>query len=116
MSHTPEPTCTIVHAEGNYPVYVTIGALATVDDLISNHLDGRSYFTITDDIVDAELSRWREDGGHPWRQPDTRPSTRFADDTLVFPHGEASKTRDEWRRLSDALLRSEEHTSELQSH
>ena len=104
MSHTPEPTCTIVHAEGNYPVYVTIGALATVDDLISNHLDGRSYFTITDDIVDAELSRWREDGGHPWRQPDTRPSTRFADDTLVFPHGEASKTRDEWRRLSDALL------------
>ena len=104
MNRTIEPTCTIAHAEGSYPVYVAVGALATVDELIGNHLDGRAGFTITDDLVEAELSRWRLDGSHPWRQPDSRPSTRFADDPLVFPHGEASKTRGEWQRLSDALL------------
>ncbi len=34
MNRTIEPTCTIAHAEGSYPVYVAVGALATVDELI----------------------------------------------------------------------------------
>jgi 3-dehydroquinate synthase len=99
-----DPIRTIVHAEGSYPVYVTIGSLAAVDDLIDDHLAGRAHFTITDDQVEAELSGWGQNEGHPWRQPDTQPSTRFAQDPLLIPHGEASKTRVEWQRLSDDLL------------
>ena len=104
MSHTLEPSRTIVHAEGSYPVYVAVGCLAAVDELIGNHFGGRTGFTITDDRVATELSGWRQDGGHPWRQPGTQPSTRFAERLLLFPQGEASKTRAEWQRLSDALL------------
>ncbi len=99
-----DPIRTIVHAEGSYPVYVTIGSLAAVDDLIDDHLAGRAHFTITDDQVETELSGWRQNEGHPWRQPDTQPSTRFAQDPLLIPHGETSKTRVEWQRLSDDLL------------
>jgi 3-dehydroquinate synthase len=104
VSHTVEPTRTIVHAAGSYPVYVTVGSLAAADDLIDNHLGDRACFTITDDHVAAELSGWSQDEGHHWRQPDSQPSTRFAQDPLLFPHGEVSKTRGEWQRLSDALL------------
>lgn len=104
MSHTIEPARTIAHAEGSYPVYVTVGALASMDDLIDNHLGNRARFTITDDQVEAELILWRQDGDHGWRQPGTTLPTAFADDPLVFPHGERSKTRREWQRLSDELL------------
>jgi 3-dehydroquinate synthase len=104
VSPTIEPTRTIVHAQGSYPVYVSTGSLAAVDDLIGHHFGGRAGLTITDDRVEAELSRWCQDASHPWRQPDRQLSTRFANDPLVFPHGEASKTREEWQRLSDALL------------
>lgn len=102
MSPTSLPFRVIAHAGGSYPVHVDVGLLAGLDDLIDTCL-GKNYFTITDDRVARELRLWRENAEHPWREPGSNAAAGCTN-PLVFPHGEASKSREEWRRLTDELL------------
>ena len=81
------------HALGSYPVYVEPGLLGSLGRLVGEHLAGRRVAMIADETV-HRLFRNGRLGGPAWEG-----------DTLTFPAGERSKTRDTWSRLTDELLR-----------
>jgi 3-dehydroquinate synthase len=85
----------VTHALGEYPVYVEPGGLARLGELAEGHLAGRRVAMIADQTV---LALYREGrlGQAVWEG-----------ETLTFPAGEHSKTRDTWARLTDALLQRE---------
>ncbi|HEU5040168.1 MAG TPA: 3-dehydroquinate synthase, partial [Gemmatimonadales bacterium] len=87
------PTVVVAHALGRYPVMVETGALARLGELVEERLGGRRVATIADDRVLALYDAGRL-GAAGWH----------GKDTLPFPAGERSKTRDTWARLTDALL------------
>jgi 3-dehydroquinate synthase len=80
------------HALGSYPVYVEVGALGRLDQLVSEHLPGRRVAMIADASVD-ELYRAGRLGAASWNG-----------ETITFASGERAKTRDSWARLTDALV------------
>jgi len=80
------------HALGRYPVYVEPGALGRLEALVAQHLDAARVAMIADADVFTLLQAGRL-GRAAW-----------AGDVLTFPPGERSKTRDQWARLTDALL------------
>lgn len=80
------------HALGSYPIYVEPGALARLDQLVGEHLPGRRVAMIADESV-HQLYRSGRLGAAPWKG-----------ETITFPAGEKSKTRDSWARLSDTLI------------
>ncbi|HET7471442.1 MAG TPA: 3-dehydroquinate synthase [Gemmatimonadales bacterium] len=80
------------HAVGSYPVYVEPGVLARLEALVADHLDTARTALIADSNVFALLQSGRL-GRNPWTGR-----------SLTFPAGEASKTREQWARLTDALL------------
>jgi 3-dehydroquinate synthase len=80
------------HALGSYPVYVEPGVLGRLEQLVADHLDTARTVLIADSNVFALLQSGRL-SRNPWTGP-----------ALTFPAGEASKTRDQWARLTDALL------------
>jgi 3-dehydroquinate synthase len=82
----------VTHALGSYPVYVEPGALARLEALVAEHLDVARTALIADGNVFALLQTGRL-GRNPW-----------SGSSLTFPAGEASKTREHWARLTDALL------------
>jgi 3-dehydroquinate synthase len=82
----------VQHALGSYPVYVEPGVLGRLEPLLAEHLDTARTVLIADGNVFALLQSGRL-GRNPWTGP-----------TLTFPAGEASKTREQWARLTDALL------------
>jgi 3-dehydroquinate synthase len=82
----------VTHALGSYPVYVEPRVLGRLEELVTEHLDVSRTALIADGNVFALLQTGRL-GRHPWSGP-----------ALTFPAGEASKTRDQWARLTDALL------------
>src|SRR5689334_8986598 len=82
----------VQHALGSYPVYVETGVLGRLEELVADHLDTARTVLIADGTVFALLQSGRL-GRNPWTGP-----------ALTFPAGEASKTRDQWARLTDALL------------
>ena len=82
----------VTHALGRYPVYVEPGGLGRLEPLVGEHLPGARVAMIADAGVLAQLQRGRFDRG-PWEGT-----------ALTFPPGEASKTREQWARLTDALL------------
>jgi 3-dehydroquinate synthase len=82
----------VTHALGSYPVYVEPRAIERLGELVAEHLAGRRVVMIADETVlglyrDGKLGRTSWDG-----------------ETIAFPAGERSKTRDTWARLTDALL------------
>jgi 3-dehydroquinate synthase len=81
------------HATGTYPVLVEPGLLARFDRLVAEHLPGRRVVTIADQTVE-QLRREGRLGAVPWEG-----------ETITFPAGERSKTRETWSRLTDELLR-----------
>lgn len=83
---------TITHALGSYPVYVEPGALLRLEAIVAEHLHVARTAMIADGNVFALLQTGRL-GRDPWSGP-----------SLTFPSGEASKTREHWARLTDALL------------
>jgi 3-dehydroquinate synthase len=83
----------VSHALGRYPVYVETGALERLGPLVEEHLAGRRVAMIADAAV-HRLYREGRFGRSSWEG-----------DALTFAPGEASKTREEWARLTDALLR-----------
>jgi 3-dehydroquinate synthase len=82
----------VTHALGRYPVYVAPGALGRLEAIVAEHLGAARVALIADASVHALLQAGRLGRG-PW------PGA-----ALTFPAGEASKTRDQWARLTDALL------------
>ncbi len=87
----PQPVL-VHHALGSYPVYVEPGALARLDPLVGQHLPGRRVAMIADASV-HELYRSGRMGSAPW-----------LGETITFPAGEKSKTRESWVRLTDTLM------------
>ncbi len=81
------------HSQGSYPVYVEPGILGRLGALVSRLLPGRRVAMIADATVHA-LYRSGRLGESPWDG-----------ETLTFPAGERSKTRETWSRLTDELLR-----------
>ena len=82
----------VTHALGSYPVYVEAGALARLDELLGAHLPGRRVAMIADAAVEEQYRTGRM-GAAPWKG-----------ETITFPSGERSKTRDSWARLTDTLM------------
>ena len=85
----------VTHALGRYPVYVEPGVLSRLEALVAEHLSATGaarVAMIADASVLALLQSGRLGRG-PWSGL-----------TLAFPPGESSKTRDQWARLTDALL------------
>jgi len=95
---------TVRHALGTYPVYIEPGALGRLGPLVAEHLAGRRLALVTDSTVSELFRAFQHAGPSQWR-PDARPPELPSFDAeLVVPAGEASKTRDWWAELSDALL------------
>ncbi|HZB28493.1 MAG TPA: 3-dehydroquinate synthase family protein, partial [Gemmatimonadales bacterium] len=82
----------VSHSLGSYPVYVEPGVLGRLDELAGQHLGGRRIVMISDAAV-HELYRDARWGKPVWKG-----------ETLTFPSGEKSKTRETWASLSDSLL------------
>ena len=82
----------VTHALGRYPVYVEPGVIGRLEVLVGEHLDVARTALIADGNVFALLQT-----GHLGRNP-------WSGAALTFPPGEASKTREQWARLTDALL------------
>ena len=85
-------TVTVTHALGSYPVLVEPGALERLGELVAERLAGRRTAMIADATV---LALYRE--GRLGR-------VSWEGETLAFPAGERSKTRETWARLTDGLL------------
>ena len=83
---------TVTHSLGSYRVYVETGALTRINELVGQYLPGRRVAMIADASVD-ELYRGGRMG-----------AARWAGETITFPAGETSKTRDSWARLTDSLM------------
>jgi 3-dehydroquinate synthase len=88
---TPVPVV-VTHALGRYPVYVEPGVLGRLEALVFEHLPAARVAMIADAGVHALLQAGRFGRG-PWEGA-----------ALTFPPGEPSKTREQWARLTDALL------------
>jgi 3-dehydroquinate synthase len=80
------------HALGRYPVYVAPGVLGRLESLVGDHAPGARVVMIADASVYQLLQAGRWQRG-PW-----------TGSALQFPPGEASKTRERWAILTDALL------------
>jgi len=98
------PAVVVRHALGSYPVYVEAGALSRLGSLVAEHLRGRRLALVTDATVRQLFESFRQSGTSPWRAGHNQPDLPAFDAELAVPAGEASKTRDRWAELSDALL------------
>jgi 3-dehydroquinate synthase len=93
VSATATGPVIVSHALGRYPVYVETGALGRLGALVEQHLAHRRVAM----IADAAVHRLYRDGR-------LGPVT-WNGDVLTFEPGERSKSREEWSRLTDELLR-----------
>ena len=83
---------TVSHAVASYPVYVEPGILGRLNGVVAEHLPDRRVAMIADATV-YQLYQAGHWGPVSW-----------TGDTLRVPAGEASKTRESWAHLSDALF------------
>lgn len=93
MSRAAGPPVMVTHALGRYPVYVETGALGRLGALAAEHLEGRRLAMIADAAV------------HRLYQAGRLGAAAWDGETITFPPGETSKSREEWARLTDELLR-----------
>jgi 3-dehydroquinate synthase len=98
-------TVTVRHALGAYPVQIGAGAIAHLTELTAQDLPNRRIAIITDTTVQRHYDDWLTAPEHVWRYQSDSPSDRIAAGRVfaVAP-GEASKSREAWGRLIDALL------------
>jgi 3-dehydroquinate synthase len=82
----------VTHALGRYPVFVESGALRRLEDLAADSAKGGTATLVADATVYDLLQSGRL----------ARP--RWEQAVITFPAGEASKTREQWSRLTDLLL------------
>jgi 3-dehydroquinate synthase len=86
-------TVIVRHALGAYPVRVEAGLLGRLEPMGREYLPGRRVTLIADENV-YRLCRAGRFGPVSW-----------GNETLTFPAGERSKSRETWSRLTDELLR-----------
>ncbi len=82
----------VTHGLGRYPVYIEPGLLGRLDHFVRQHLGARRVAVIADAAVDA-LYREGRLGAAP-----------IPLESITFPSGESSKSRESWAGLTDALL------------
>jgi 3-dehydroquinate synthase len=82
---------------GPYPVLIRSGLLGELASLLRAHVRVHRWAIITDDIVEGLHGRTVADG-----IAGLGPAPLL----ISFPHGEASKTRELWGRLTDLMLES----------
>ena len=101
------PIVPVRHALGAYDVHVEAGALLALPEMLATALGARPMVLITDDIVGRYYDEWTrattDARAHGARASDAGIRLR-CESRLVFPAGEASKTRETWMRLSDEML------------
>jgi 3-dehydroquinate synthase len=91
-----EPTSVLVRAgAGDYPVVVGAGALGRLSVLLSAHAPAHRYAV----VADAGVARHHGGAVVSAVEATGRPVSLH-----TFPSGEASKSREQWAVLSDALL------------
>ena len=84
-------------SSGGYDVVVEGGAIARIPDLLRAHAPAYRYAVVSDSRVSAL---------HGAAVRDRCVAAGLHADLLVFPEGEASKSRTTWARLTDAMLES----------
>jgi 3-dehydroquinate synthase len=82
----------VTHSLGRYPVHIASGLLDRLGELLEEHLPRRRLALVTDGNVAPLIAGWTGSAEPAWGA------------RLVVPPGEGSKTREQWSRLSDALL------------
>jgi 3-dehydroquinate synthase len=92
VTDTGSEPIVVAHTLGHYAVFVAPGALGRLEDVVREQFGPRRVVMIADDTVYGLLQQGKL-GAAPW------PGT-----ALTFPAGEASKTREQWARLTDRLL------------
>lgn len=90
------------HRSGAYRVLIEPGLLGRVPSLLSETLGEGRRALVSDDVVRPLFERWRSGGTHPWGP--RGPKGGWPEIRLTIPAGEASKSREWWTRLSDALI------------
>lgn len=101
------PVVPVHHALGQYDVHVEPGVLLSLPELLAAAMGRRKLVLITDDIVGRYYDEWtratEEARALGARASDAGIRLR-CEARLTFPAGEASKTRENWIRLSDEML------------
>jgi 3-dehydroquinate synthase len=101
------PTIQVRHALGSYPVQVEPGLLLSLPELVARALPNHQLVLITDDTVARYYDEWTR-GTAEARALGARASDAGirirCHARLSVPAGEASKTREQWIRLSDQML------------
>jgi 3-dehydroquinate synthase len=98
---------TIPHALGSYSVHIEAGILRGLPDLLAQTWGGRPLVVVTDDAVSRLYDEWTQAtaGARALGARSSDAGIRVkAEARLVFPAGEASKTRETWLQLSDDML------------
>lgn len=85
----------VMTSTGSYPVLVGLGLLERIPEFLREYAPTNRYAVISDDQVaslygGSLMARCAEDG--------------LEASLFTFPHGEASKSREQWSRLTDELL------------
>src|SRR5215207_7093443 len=95
------------HALGEYPIYIEQGALSRLADRVGTHLAGRTVALVTDSNVGRLLEEWESGASGRWRTGERRAAEMLPYDwvtRLAVAPGDASKSRQSWSELTDALL------------
>jgi 3-dehydroquinate synthase len=102
------PTTTVTHALGSYPVLLDAGALNDLPTIVAERVGAGLTALITDTAVGRLYEEWESGAGSHWLvPPDPAAPPRALHNwatRLSIPPGEQHKTRDNWARLTDALL------------
>jgi 3-dehydroquinate synthase len=80
---------------GSYPVLVGAGLLARIPEFLGEYAPAHRYAVISDDIVASLYGKG---------VADACTSAGLETSLFTFPHGEASKSREQWSALTDQLL------------
>ena len=99
------PVIPVHHALGVYDVHVEPGELLSLPERIGAALGQRRLVLITDEIVGRYYEEWVRSSAQVQGTRPSDPAIRLrCEARLVFPAGEAQKTRETWIRLTDEML------------
>jgi 3-dehydroquinate synthase len=99
------PVIPVHHSFGVYDVHVEPGILLSLPERLAGAFGRRRLVLITDEIVGRYYEEWVRSSAQVQGTRPSDPAIRLrCEARLVFPAGEARKTRETWIRLSDEML------------